>query len=124
MRSLVKQTSGYISQTKIGGGKSLQLYYTLFQPEDIPIKATVLVLHGMQEHSGRYFDFANYLAENGISVLVYDHLGHGKTALKSENLGFFQEKESKQQVIEDAHVMAIYLKNQQIGRASCRERVE
>lgn len=112
MRSFVKQTSGYISQTKIGGGKSHQLYYTLFQPEGIPIKATVLVLHGMQEHSGRYFDLANYLAENGISVLVYDHLGHGKTALKSENLGFFQEKESKQQVIEDAHVMAIYLKNQ------------
>ena len=108
MRSFVNQTSGYISQTKIGGEKSHQLFYTLFQPEDIPIKATVLVLHGMQEHSGRYFDFARYLAENGISVLVYDHLGHGKTAQKSEDLGFFQEKESKQQVIEDAYTMAIY----------------
>lgn len=113
MKSSVKQTSGYISQPKIGNSGSHQLFYTLFEPEDAPVKATVLILHGMQEHSGRYADFARYLANNGLAVLVYDHLGHGKTAENDEDLGFFQDRQSKQQVIEDAQKMAIYLKDQQ-----------
>ncbi len=69
MKSSVKQTSGYISQPKIGNPGSHQLFYTLFEPEDVPVKAAVLILHGMQEHSGRYADFARYLANNGFAVL-------------------------------------------------------
>jgi alpha-beta hydrolase superfamily lysophospholipase len=40
-------------------------------------KATCLIVHGMQEHSGRYAEIAEYFSAHGIAVLTYDHLGHG-----------------------------------------------
>ena len=42
--------------------------------------ACVQIIHGMAEHSGRYIDFAGYLAENGFSVVMSDLRGHGKDA--------------------------------------------
>ena len=32
------------------------------------IKATLLIVHGMSEHGGRYADFAKVLADNGVLV--------------------------------------------------------
>jgi alpha-beta hydrolase superfamily lysophospholipase len=89
-----------------------QLYFTLFHPEAQQAKATLLVLHGMQEHSGRYTDFANFLAEQGFAVLLYDHLGHGKTAKNEAELGFFHHKTPDRQVIQDALTMASHLEKQ------------
>lgn len=43
-------------------------------------KAVVQVLHGMEEHKGRYDDFAAFLQENGFAVLTCDMRGHGSDA--------------------------------------------
>lgn len=87
-----------------------KIHFTLFQPEDeTKVRATLLVLHGMQEHSGRYQEFARFMANNGIAVVTYDHLGHGKTAESNENLGFFHLNKPHQQVVIDAENMANYL---------------
>jgi alpha-beta hydrolase superfamily lysophospholipase len=40
-------------------------------------KATVLVVHGMTEHGGRYREFAKKLNSEGFSVIAYDQRGHG-----------------------------------------------
>ncbi len=88
-----------------------QSFYELFEPINEPPKATLLILHGMQEHSGRYKDFAENLANNGFAVLLYDHLGHGKTAENREELGYFQKENPKQQLIDDAATMAAFLEN-------------
>ncbi len=40
---------------------------------------TLIILHGLGEHSGRYDDFANFLASNHWAVRLYDQRGHGKT---------------------------------------------
>lgn len=40
----------------------------------------------MQEHIGRYNDFANFLANNGYIVVGHDHLGHGNTAKCEDDL--------------------------------------
>lgn len=77
---MVTQTSDYIQHNGISQSKATESFYTLFRPEGRNIKATLLILHGMQEHSGRYTEFAQYLAEQGLAVITYDHLGHGKTA--------------------------------------------
>ena len=45
-------------------------------------KATLVMVHGMGEHSGRYAPYAQFLAEQGIAVLAYDHRGHGKSGGK------------------------------------------
>lgn len=108
---MAKQTSGYINRKKIANSGTHNLFYELFEPINEPPKATVLILHGMQEHSGRYKNFAEYLANNGFAVLLYDHLGHGKTAENLEDLGYFQKENPKQQLIDDAATMAAFLKD-------------
>jgi len=54
-----------------------QLFYrSWLAPE---AKASLVIAHGYAEHSGRYDDFAKYLASNGFSVYALDHRGHGKS---------------------------------------------
>ena len=42
-------------------------------------KAVVQVIHGMEEHQGRYEKFIRVLNENGFSVVSSDMRGHGKS---------------------------------------------
>lgn len=90
--------------------KNSQLYCTLFSPETT--KATLLIVHGMQEHSGRYAEIAEYFANHGIAVLTYDHLGHGKSVKEKKDIGFFQLEQPDERLISDAEMMADYLATQ------------
>lgn len=47
-------------------------------PVDSP-RGTVLVVHGLGEHLGRYAHVATRLNDAGWSVLAYDHYGHGNS---------------------------------------------
>lgn len=86
-----------------------RLHHTFFIP-NVEIKATLLVVHGMSEHSGRYAKFAQFLADNGILVLTYDQLGHGKTVKDKYELGFFDEKHPVQALCKDVIICADTLK--------------
>lgn len=85
------------------------IFYSLYHPENHAVKASVLVLHGMKEHSGRYDELARYLARQGFAVMLYDHLGHGKSIEKESDLGFFHACKPDTQVVNDAKTMAEYL---------------
>lgn len=61
-------------------------------------KAVVQVIHGMEEHQGRYEKFIRVLNENGFSVVSSDMRGHGKSC---KDLGYFKEKEGYLELIED-----------------------
>lgn len=87
-----------------------KIFFTLFSPETV--KATLLIVHGMQEHSGRYAEIAHYFTEQGIAVLTYDHLGHGKSVKKKSEIGFFQLHQPDERLIADAEMMADYLSRQ------------
>ena len=41
--------------------------------------ASLLVVHGLGEHSGRYAKFAQALCEAGIAVFTFDGRGHGQS---------------------------------------------
>ena len=41
-------------------------------------RAILQVVHGMMEHTGRYREFAGWMADQGIAVYMNDHRGHGK----------------------------------------------
>jgi alpha-beta hydrolase superfamily lysophospholipase len=43
-------------------------------------RATVLLVHGFAEHSGRYEHVGRWLAERGYATHAYDHLGHGRSS--------------------------------------------
>ncbi|WP_419868432.1 alpha/beta fold hydrolase [Chryseobacterium sp. CT-SW4] len=88
-----------------------KLFYTLFSPEK-EIKATLLIIHGMQEHSGRYAEIAEYFASRGIVVLTYDHIGHGKSINEKKDLGFFHSRQPAEKLINDAEKMSQYISDQ------------
>ncbi|WP_133063020.1 alpha/beta hydrolase, partial [Psychrobacter sp. DAB_AL32B] len=77
---------------------------------DTTITATLLIVHGMAEHSGRYADFAQFLADHGIAVATYDQLGHGKTVKSAKDLGFFGHEHPVQSLLKDVIIMADSLK--------------
>ncbi|MBP2615707.1 alpha/beta fold hydrolase [Chryseobacterium jejuense] len=83
------------------------LFSTLFFPQTA--KATLLIVHGMQEHSGRYAEIAEFFANHGIAVLTYDHLGHGKSVKEKKDIGFFQLEKPDERLIADAEMMADHL---------------
>lgn len=47
-------------------------------PLDAP-KATVLLVHGISEHVGRYVHVADHFFANGFEFVGYDHRGHGQS---------------------------------------------
>ena len=56
----------------------LKLYEQCWLPAGEP-RATVLVVHGVIEHSGRYAKFANDLNLHGYAVHTMDLRGHGRS---------------------------------------------
>ena len=67
------------------------------------IKAVLQICHGMVEHIGRYNDFAEFMASHGYYVIGHDHLGHGKSVVNADKLGFFGEPNGNDYVIGDIH---------------------
>ena len=89
------------------------LHHTFFEPSNsnTDIHATLLIVHGMAEHSGRYVEFAQFLADNGIAVATYDQLGHGKTIKSPDELGFFGDEHPVQSLLKDVIIVADSLKS-------------
>lgn len=95
------------------------LHHTFFEPtvsDSEPdsvktVRATLLIVHGMAEHSGRYASFAQFLADNGIAVVTYDQLGHGQTIKSPDELGFFGSEHPMQSLLKDVIIMADSIKS-------------
>ena len=68
-------------------------------------KGIIQLVHGMQEHIGRYNDFANFLANNGYIVVGHDHLGHGNTAKCEDDFGYFADNNGWDRLVEDVHIL-------------------
>lgn len=43
-------------------------------------RGSVVIMHGLGEHSGRYRRLAQFLNDCGLSVRCYDHRGHGRSS--------------------------------------------
>jgi alpha-beta hydrolase superfamily lysophospholipase len=48
-------------------------------PDAVARRGSVLLVHGLGEHSGRYAHVAEMLAAMGLHVRGYDHRGHGES---------------------------------------------
>jgi acylglycerol lipase len=62
----------------IAGDDGKRLYWQSWRPEREP-RCTVVLAHGVNEHSGRYRHVAERLERDGIAVHAIDHRGHGRS---------------------------------------------
>lgn len=53
------------------------LFTQSWTPVSVQTKALIVLMHGLNEHSGRYNHFAKLLNENGFKVYGMDWIGHG-----------------------------------------------
>ncbi len=60
-------------------GENLAVYDWAL-PEEIQPRGTVLVVHGLGEHAGRYAALAHRLNLCGFAVRAYDQYGHGESS--------------------------------------------
>ena len=61
------------------GYDGIQLYCQQWLPEDTP-KASIVIAHGVGEHSGRYSTVVDHLVPQGYAIYVHDHRGHGNSS--------------------------------------------
>ena len=87
------------------------IYVRQWLPDGQPI-GVVQLCHGIAEHISRYDDFAQYLASNGFVVAGIDHLGHGLSVSKPEDLGYFGEHGGWELVVGDMRKLYERLREQ------------
>ena len=67
-------------------------------------RGTVQLVHGMEEHIGRYDAFARYLVGEGYAVVGHDHLGHGASC-PPEEWGVLDPTHGKEHLLADMHTL-------------------
>ncbi|WP_052343561.1 alpha/beta hydrolase [Bacillus massiliigorillae] len=73
-------------------------------------KAVVQIVHGMNEHSERYHEFAYYLNQAGYCVYATDHRGHGNSALHADRIGYIGEN-GFEEMVNDEKVLFDYIQS-------------
>ena len=68
------------------------------------INGIVQIVHGMYEGKERYFDFMDYLAQEGFISVIHDNRGHGQSICTEDDLGFMFKNGSKGFVSDIAQV--------------------
>ncbi|EAR96376.2 alpha/beta fold hydrolase (macronuclear) [Tetrahymena thermophila SB210] len=60
-----------------GKGIAMRLYYNHMEPIVKPKKATLIIVHGFGEHSGKFLDFGEFFVLQGFDVHFIDLRGFG-----------------------------------------------
>ncbi len=60
------------------GARDTKIYYQAYLPR-AEIRASIIVVHGLGEHSGRYENVVNHLLPQGFAIYGFDHIGHGRS---------------------------------------------
>lgn len=63
--------------------------------------AMLEIVHSMAEYTRRYLPLMEYLAGYGILCFGHDHIGHGETAARQEDLGYLPWKNGRRTLIAD-----------------------
>lgn len=100
----MKRQEGFLDSSD---GKN-KLHVIRWLPDQESPNVWVQLVHGMNEHMGRYEEFAAYLADHGIAVMGHDCIGHGKTAVSLEDRGWFGERQGHQFLVQDIRKVALY----------------
>jgi alpha-beta hydrolase superfamily lysophospholipase len=92
------------SEFRVSARDNTALFVRAFLPDNSaerPLRAIVLIAHGMAEHSARYARLAEALTSAGYAVYANDHRGHGHTAASPADLGYFADTDGWSSVVSD-----------------------
>ena len=64
-------------ESSYNGRRNLRIYMQSWLPERV--RASVVIVHGLGEHSGRYAHVAKALVDAGCAVYALDLRGHGQS---------------------------------------------
>lgn len=95
------------------GGDGTRVRYRRWLPTG-DVRATLQVVHGASEHSGRYERLATALAGRGYAVYAMDLRGHGHTA-ESTGVGRFGGGAGVQSVLDDVLALQLLAHDEQPG---------
>lgn len=71
-------------------------------------KGCIQVIHGMQEHCGRYIHLAKFFNDNGFIIVTYNQRGHGEEAVKN-NMAGKSDGDIYMECVKDAIAISEYL---------------
>lgn len=91
------------------------IHACIWKPEG-EVKGVVQIIHGMAEYAARYAPFAEFLVGKGFLVCADDHLGHGKSVVSENDLGYFNKERSTDTVIADIRTLQLDVKEQNAGK--------
>jgi len=84
----------------------LKLSAAVFRAKET--RGLVQIIHGAKEHKERYYDFIEFLNENGFTVVISDNRGHGKSVNDRYPLGFM---DGVDKIIDDQLIITNYIKD-------------
>ncbi len=70
--------------------RDVNIFYQGWLPDE-NVKAVLLVVHGLGEHSGRYMNVVDHFVPLGYAVYGLDHIGHGKSEGEREFVETFDD---------------------------------
>ncbi len=68
-----------------------ELYFQSWKPVRVPIRQTIVLIHGQGEHSGRYQNLVKALVPQGRAIYTFDMRGHGKSSGPRGHLHLWSE---------------------------------
>ena len=80
-----------------------KIYGVRWWPDNKEVHGVIQLVHGMQEHIGRYEEFAEFLTNQGLLVVGHDHLGHGQSVRDEVHLGYFCKSRPSDALVFDIH---------------------
>ncbi len=81
----MNRTEGYFNNGDTG-----RIYYQAWLP-DTPVRAVLVVVHGLSEHSGRYIRLARHFVPQGYGIYGFDHTGHGRSEGRRQHVEHFAQ---------------------------------
>jgi alpha-beta hydrolase superfamily lysophospholipase len=73
------------------GQGDVELYYQSWRPQGFTSKATLAIVHGFGEHSGRYGNVVNWFVPRGYAAIAFDVRGNGRSPGRRGYVGSFEE---------------------------------
>lgn len=71
------------------GAEGVKLFEQWWRPAEV--KAVMVIVHGLKDHSTRYAEFADLLARRGYAVRAFDLRGHGSSEGRRVYIDSFDE---------------------------------